>query len=159
VFPLKNFLKQNHSILHCSLKQLFQMSFYLWVYFVRKYRINVIGCISTMRNLTILLSHFRELKSWDSLDWRGRLSPLIWYLWLFPIRILKERIPWEELQVPKRGHLCGESDFDQNPIEKLSLGFDEWVERLQGCGANDMEYISVNICDLIWYLRWFAKSG
>jgi hypothetical protein len=45
------------------------------------------------------------------------------------------------------------------PIQSLSRVFDEWIERLDGCVANDKKYVEVNMQDLICCLCSFTKSG
>jgi hypothetical protein len=54
------------------------------------------------------------LKRWDSPNRSSHLIPWFDKLWLLPIRPLEEKTPWKELQVPKRGDLYGDSDFDPN---------------------------------------------
>jgi hypothetical protein len=75
----KDFRKQNDSIPYSSLKQFFQVSFNLWAYFARKYKLKAIGYISTVLNFIILLCLFTKLKSWDSPDCPSCLIHMIWH--------------------------------------------------------------------------------
>jgi hypothetical protein len=91
LFPLNPFRKQNNSIPNSLLKQFFQVSFNLWLYFARKYKLKATDCILTMPNFTLLLCLFTKLKSWDSPDCPSHQIPLISPLWLLPIRLLEEK--------------------------------------------------------------------